>query len=507
MLFYAIIIIICLILVLGLGFKKCAAHQQLDGFQCNLQLCSIFEHFPISTVTVDHLGYVRHTSLRRDKPALMLGKIFLGKNIFKIAARLLANDELNRFISLVSPCMEQGVLTELRRLKVDTASGFTEYFTVKAVPQADRRMTLLIFINTTEEVLLEEEFTRLNTEFAASHQDLTNALSNLDLYVMDRERVHNDLASLHRIITLIKATSGSIEEVLHTSLQAISSQLGYTRCAIYLSEENGSLMIKRASMGFDDDSEEGCIPEVLPASSAYHSSHITTGVDYLPKLIIPLTVHNSLFGCLYIESCFKRRIMPHDVELLNSVATHVAMVIDHIQHDLLVERLAITDGLTGLYNHRFFREQLTYELKRSDRYKFPTSLIMLDIDNFKLCNDNYGHSEGDLVLKQIGQLLQKHCRETDWIARYGGEEFAIIMPETPVKTAAVIAERLRRIIKEHAFKLQSYPDISVSVSLGVGGFPNHAVTDEMLIKAADKALYTAKQKKNCVHLYSNENMD
>lgn len=157
-----------------------------------------------------------------------------------------------------------------------------------------------------------------------------------------------------------------------------------------------------------------------------------------------------------------------------------------------LEHLATTDGLTGLYNHRHFRERLDGELQRALRYRLPLSCLIFDVDDFKSLNDSYGHLLGDSVLRELAQLAQEHIRKSDLIARYGGEEFVVIMPQTDLDGAMSEAERLREQIAGHHYQGVP-PDRRVTVSLGVASldFDGMASGDDLL-HAADKALYEAK---------------
>lgn len=162
------------------------------------------------------------------------------------------------------------------------------------------------------------------------------------------------------------------------------------------------------------------------------------------------------------------------------------------------EELSITDGLTGLFNHRHFYSRAEIEFERAKRYNEPFSLLMLDVDNFKHYNDKYGHPSGDKLLETIGSLIRTHTRSSDIACRYGGEEFAILLPETDKSHAVMAAEKIRRIIQSHEFphrKTQPLGDITVSI--GVASYP----ADEKgvkkiseLIEKADNALYEAKNR-------------
>jgi two-component system cell cycle response regulator len=159
-----------------------------------------------------------------------------------------------------------------------------------------------------------------------------------------------------------------------------------------------------------------------------------------------------------------------------------------------LEKLAITDYLTGIYNIRYFYNRLIEEFSRAERYSAPLSCIMFDIDHFKKINDHYGHRIGDIVLREIAQLIKRHTRTSDLCARYGGEEFILLLPQTPMKGAMMEAERLRKIVKEHQFK-QLRKGQKVTVSFGIACTPDAKIKNyDDLINVADNALFKAKEK-------------
>lgn len=151
-------------------------------------------------------------------------------------------------------------------------------------------------------------------------------------------------------------------------------------------------------------------------------------------------------------------------------------------------QLAVTDGLTGLYNHRHFHERLSLEVERSGRNGLPLALFMIDVDHFKRYNDEHGHPAGDEVLRQVARLLSDGRRVNDFCARYGGEEFAVVLVDTPKLTAFQVAEKLRQRVAEHVFEAGG----RLAVSVGVAAFPDDASDSEALVRAADAALYRAK---------------
>lgn len=155
-------------------------------------------------------------------------------------------------------------------------------------------------------------------------------------------------------------------------------------------------------------------------------------------------------------------------------------------------KLATTDGLTELYNHRYFQEQMKSNVENSKRYGNEFSMIILDIDFFKKFNDTYGHQSGDAVLRQVAQTLKKSVRATDIACRYGGEEMSIILPNTGKNVAHSTAEKICERVSSNKFKLQGDKEVSVTISLGVSTYPQDGQTPSELIEAADKRLYNAK---------------
>lgn len=156
-------------------------------------------------------------------------------------------------------------------------------------------------------------------------------------------------------------------------------------------------------------------------------------------------------------------------------------------------KLATIDGLTELYNHRYFQETLKKQIEISKRYGQPFSLIIIDIDFFKKFNDTYGHQAGDAVLRQVAQTLKRNSRTTDFVCRYGGEEMSIILPNTTAEEALFNANRINKAVAERDFQLNSTETGKVTISVGVATYPDNAETAQELIEIADKGLYWAKE--------------
>jgi diguanylate cyclase (GGDEF)-like protein len=176
-------------------------------------------------------------------------------------------------------------------------------------------------------------------------------------------------------------------------------------------------------------------------------------------------------------------------------------------NELLLE-LSNTDHLTGLFNRRYLMEALDKEVQRNTRKGGNLSLIMLDIDLFKQVNDNFGHLQGDIVLKKVAVQLQKELRSYDCAARYGGEEFVAILPDSSLKEAVFVADRIRMSVQNTLFN-EPLAKLNLTVSLGVSSFsPEHTSTVDRFIKEADDALYRAKAKgRNRVEFHSPEGVN
>ena len=182
---------------------------------------------------------------------------------------------------------------------------------------------------------------------------------------------------------------------------------------------------------------------------------------------------------------------------LESLAIFDAAVMRALSHGYLerenarlfaeVQRLANTDGLTGLYNRHRLNEALNLEVERAKRYKHPLSLMLLDLDKFKYLNDSYGHLTGDKILKKVSATIFGQTRKTDFPARYGGDEFIIILPDTDAQSSAVIAKRIVDAISNLSIQGES-----ISISVGISQFSDSISRPEDLIKQADQALYHAK---------------
>jgi len=218
-------------------------------------------------------------------------------------------------------------------------------------------------------------------------------------------------------------------------------------------------------------------------------------------LVMPIIFQKKVIGTLFLRTSRSRHeFSENEIQLLKTISDasantlHNAFLFSQVEDEKMrLEKLAITDYLTGIYNIRYFHQRIIEEFSRSERYALPISCLMIDIDFFKKINDSYGHKIGDAALKEFAQLLKRRVRASDVLARYGGEEFIVMLPQTPVDGAIAEAERLRSAIKNRKFKSLKN-QIGITVSVGISTFPNARIkTHDDLISVADDALYEAKK--------------
>lgn len=211
-------------------------------------------------------------------------------------------------------------------------------------------------------------------------------------------------------------------------------------------------------------------------------------------LVVPLVTARRTIGVALFAHHDPDVYAPRDLHLVQGVANLVASAIENVRLHQSIRALAVTDGLTGLTNHRRLQEILSEEIWRSGRYGRPVSVILCDVDSFKHYNDTYGHPQGDELLKGMARVLQASVRSVDTVARYGGEEFCIILPETGRVHARKMAERLRVAVEGTPFTgKEGGTPVRKTMSFGVASFPEDTQDAEQLVPLADAALYLAKR--------------
>ncbi|MGC2514140.1 MAG: diguanylate cyclase, partial [Terriglobales bacterium] len=258
----------------------------------------------------------------------------------------------------------------------------------------------------------------------------------------------------------IKAEAGTTSQTLGRRIELGSGVLGK------VARTGVSALVQNAG--------PGQLAGVLPESRAV--------------LCLPISYGEKLLGVLNVESRNENPFAPQDVLILNTLADLVATALHNSFVFQKLQQQSITDGLTGIKTRRFFWEALSSEWKRASRSGRPFSVVMIDLDKFKEVNDSLGHMVGDLVLTRVGRLLEQKCRQSNVVARYGGDEFVILMPETGIEQAQVLAERLRLWLATDPMLEEHH----ITGSFGVASFPVHGFSMEELIRVADAGMYVAK---------------
>jgi diguanylate cyclase (GGDEF)-like protein len=208
---------------------------------------------------------------------------------------------------------------------------------------------------------------------------------------------------------------------------------------------------------------------------------------------IPMMAQSEATGVLYLHN--RGGALPSAKrQLAQTIADSTALALANLKLRETLRHQSIRDPLTGLFNRRYMEETLERETRRVARARRPLGIIMLDVDHFKLFNDTFGHDAGDALLRELGNFMRAHVRGEDVACRYGGEEFTLILPEASLEVTRERAEHLCDDIKHLHAQYHDQPLGTVTLSLGVAVFPDHGLTSEAVLHAADAALYRAKRE-------------
>jgi diguanylate cyclase (GGDEF)-like protein len=337
------------------------------------------------------------------------------------------------------------------------------------------------------------------------------ALQNARLYSLEQQRARQ----LQAINAIAQQTTAvlDLEDLLGRVCQLIQDAFGVSHVSLFLREDHD--LVLRAHHG----TLTPCIPEggrfaatMEPWASILADSCTSMERDLCEtpagrffaesasRMCIPLVSFGQTLGVLALDSSRTDAFSDGDQQSLESVADICATAIQNAHYVDRVKQLAYLDGLTGIFNRRFFELRIMEEIERARRYGTGMAVIMADIDEFKRLNDEFGHVLGDEVLRQVSSLFHQQLRKVDVVCRYGGEEFGILLTQVNPEQAMAVAEKLRKMVEGWQF-----PGVprTVTISAGAATFPQHGTTRDGLVRAADSALYSAKQAgRNKVRLAS-----
>ena len=211
-------------------------------------------------------------------------------------------------------------------------------------------------------------------------------------------------------------------------------------------------------------------------------------------IAVPLKSQGRVIGVLNLyDRVDSDAFDDNDLATIRSFANQATVAIDNVLLHQEAQRLSITDGLTGLWNYRYFQMNFDKEIERASRFQRPLALLIFDLDKFKQVNDVYGHPRGDSVLIELATRVKGAIREVDTLARYGGEEFVLILPETDLEGATLAAGKICEIVRQRRFGAADEEPIRVTVSIGIAVYPDHGRSGATLVRSADAALYAAKE--------------
>jgi len=302
------------------------------------------------------------------------------------------------------------------------------------------------------------------------------------------------------------------DQLIKSATQLVGEIFSPDYFGILLLDDAGEVLQLHSSYqlaGSRDDIEiplgEGITGKVAQRGEAWYvpdvsrePAHISAGLNTRSELCVPLNSGEEVIGVINMESKFTEAYKNADLKLLTTFADQLAIAIQRSRLFEQVQKLAVTDELTGLTNRRHFFKLAQAEFDRAMRYGHPVSVIMMDVDQFKEVNDSYGHAVGDTVLRGIAARLMDNCRKVDILARYGGEEFVMMLPETSLASASEAAERTRLYVSQTALDSE-VGEIDVTISLGVAEISSPPADLQSLLNRADQALLRAKgDGRNCV---------
>jgi diguanylate cyclase (GGDEF)-like protein len=331
----------------------------------------------------------------------------------------------------------------------------------------------------------------LNTLMTDKMNSICQEIISLRHTKDDMQRALSDMRAVQELSDAM-TTLHNLHEILILMINLVESLIPSEASALYLYDESIDSFQLNASKELDDDKKneiksliDGGIfkwaieqgkPVILPREDG-------PGVYVISPLIM---INRPLGVMVLVAKRAEDSIRQQEMELVNFLSKQGSLAVENA-------RLTTIDPLTGLYNRRAMQSEFERQFKAVRRYSRPLSIIMMDIDNFKNYNDNNGHQAGDRLLSTMGSILLKGVREVDIAARYGGEEFLLILPETPLVGATIVAKRLEREIAETEFKFADKQPLGfISVSQGVATFMPGTENPAQLIKSADVALYAAK---------------
>ncbi|HVI06817.1 MAG TPA: diguanylate cyclase [Candidatus Binatia bacterium] len=362
--------------------------------------------------------------------------------------------------------------------------------------------------------VLEEEILKRTTELAQLNTQLQDEMIERDFARKQLDRQHEDMMEHLQERSQRATMLAKMGELLQSCIgkdEVIAAALGYApkifpsvRGAIALMNAQRSLAEVIGSWSYcqldaTDFEPTACWalrtgqPHLVVAGDSTATCAHASGVRHT-YLCIPILAQGETMGIVHFQATDEApQLEPSEVSLKNTFAGQLGLSIANIRLREALRTQSVRDALTGLYNRRYLDEILDRELRRAGRAGQSLGVLIVDLDHFKSFNDTYGHDAGDTVLREAGAALTRGVRAEDFVCRFGGEEFVIVLPTATLKNSSARAERLRSLLKNLSIMHQGRSLGTVTISVGVAGFPEHGASAKDLLAAADKALYEAKR--------------
>ena len=387
----------------------------------------------------------------------------------------------------------QGVQSEMA-YRIIRPDGLVRWIEARSFPVRNAEGKLIRVVGIAEDTTVRRE----------THNQLTVALEELKEQSQETTR-------LAELVDILQSCRDP-EEAFKITANALASMWPSTVGALYIISPSRNVVEMAASWGNVVNSEKtfspddcwalrrGKIHRVKDPTSPLRCGHMST-IPPDVSICVPLTAQGETLGVLHVESLRERAIpgpRPEPSETLERQTTaageRISLALANLRLREVLRSQSSRDPLTGLFNRRFMEESFERELRRAVRCKQQVALVMLDIDHFKHFNDTFGHQAGDALLRALGNLLKESTRGQDVACRYGGEEFAFVLAGASLDASRKRAELLRGSVKQLNVQYGGQLLGAVSVSMGIAVFPENGDTSESLLKAADDALYRAKEE-------------
>jgi diguanylate cyclase (GGDEF)-like protein len=346
----------------------------------------------------------------------------------------------------------------------------------------------------------EGEAGRLGSAFNQMTDELRRSVAEVE---RGRDALRDSLERIGDTLTSTHDLDGLLQVVLETAVVTLQAQAG---AVLHLQADRLQLVAEHALHEAGLPAPAAVVPgvgvlgRVLSTGESVHGRLGSPGLEPAETepgegdvLAVPIrSLGNVVAVVALYDRIDGRAFDAGDEDALRTLANQASIAVDNIHLHHEAQRLSTTDALTGLWNFRYLSMSLAREIERSTRFDRPLAVLMLDLDHFKQVNDAHGHARGDTVLRELAHRVQEQIREVDTFARYGGEEFVVVLPETTVEGAAQLAERICVAVRREPFRSEGEEPLDISVSIGGAAFPEHGQTPATLMRAADRALYAAK---------------